>query len=179
VVRDELAEWLLGYRTPYPEEQAFVPHFLSLLEHPDCYQRTHLPGHLTGSAWIVNRKRSQVILVHHAKLNRWMQPGGHADGDENILNVALKEAQEETGLTNLTILLKHPFDVDIHRIPVRKDFPEHFHYDVRFLLEADDKEPLKVSEESHDVKWISLDEIRAYASQSSVLRMAEKLFRGD
>jgi 8-oxo-dGTP pyrophosphatase MutT (NUDIX family) len=123
----------------------------------------------------VDTQRISALLVHHAKLNKWMQPGGHADGDENILHVALREAEEETGITNFKLISPTPFDLDIHLIPERKDFPQHLHYDVRFLLEANRSEPILVSEESHDVKWISLHEIETYTRDRSVLRMKEKL----
>jgi len=174
--RVELVHHLKQHSTSFQEEKDFIDRFLSLLTHPSCFERTHLPGHITGSAWIVDPNRTQVLLVHHAKLNKWMQPGGHADGDENILRVALKEAEEETGLRNLTIINHPPFDVDIHPIPKRTDFPEHFHYDVRFLLEADPNEGIQVSEESYDVKWIRLDDLEKYSQERSVLRMKEKLF---
>ncbi|MBI3481525.1 MAG: NUDIX hydrolase [Bacteroidetes bacterium] len=147
---------------------------MALLNHKDCFQRTHLPGHITGSAWMVNGDRTKTLLVHHAKLNKWVQPGGHADGDENILNVALREAEEETGLKNLKPFTTI-FDVDIHKIPARKDFPEHFHYDIRFLTEADETEKIIVSDESHDVKWVSMNELENFTMERSVLRMKDKL----
>ena len=104
-----------------------------------------------------------------------MQPGGHADGDENVLRVSLKEAEEETGLVNLKSI-NEIFDIDIHTIPARKDFPEHLHYDIRFLFEGSEQENVVVSEESHDVKWIALDELEKFTQERSVLRMKEKLF---
>jgi 8-oxo-dGTP pyrophosphatase MutT (NUDIX family) len=175
--RIDLVNSLRGYQTSFKEEKEFVNRFLSLLLDIPCFERTHLPGHITGSAWIVDASRTHVLLVHHAKLNKWVQPGGHADGDENILRVALKEAEEETGLKEFNIINPtKPFDVDIHLIPKRTDFPEHFHYDVRFLLEADPKAMIHVSEESHDVKWIKLDDLEKYNQERSVLRMKEKLF---
>ena len=174
--RAELIHHLKQYQSSFQEEKDFADRFLSLLSQQACFERTHLPGHITGSAWIVDVSRKQVLLVHHAKLNKWVQPGGHADGDENILRVALKEAEEETGLKNFNIVFHQPFDVDIHLIPKRIDFPEHFHYDVRFLLEADPNERVHVSEESHDVKWIGLEELERYNQERSVLRMKEKLF---
>lgn len=175
--RIDLVNSLHDYQTSFQEEKEFLQRFLSLLSDSPCFERTHLPGHITGSAWIVDSSRTQVLLVHHAKLNKWVQPGGHADGDENILRVALKEAEEETGLKEFNILNPHkPFDVDIHLIPQRKEFPEHFHYDVRFLMEANPNEAIHVSEESHDVKWIKLDDLEKYSQERSVLRMKEKLF---
>ncbi len=175
--RSTLVSFFSGYKTVFREEEFFISRFLELLSHSDCFQRTHLPGHITGSAWIVDSNRSQTLLVHHAKLNKWVQPGGHADGDENILRVALREAEEETGLKKLKIVELAPFDVDIHTIPLRKDFPEHFHFDIRFLIEASIDEPILVSEESHDVKWIPLTSLEKYNKERSVLRMKEKLLR--
>lgn len=172
--RNTLISSLLDY-SPTPDEQPFIAPFLELLKHPDAYQRTHLPGHLTGSAWIVDRSRKFVLLTHHAKLNRWLQPGGHADGHENIFTVAVREAEEETGLKNF---IRHMslFDVDIHTIPARKDFPEHLHYDVRFLLETDRDHSLKLSDESHALAWVPIEELAAKTENNiSMLRMADKV----
>jgi 8-oxo-dGTP pyrophosphatase MutT (NUDIX family) len=163
-----------AYQSDFEEESQFVGRFLELLKHQDCFQRTHLPGHITGSSWIVNKDRTKTLLVHHAKLNKWVQPGGHADGEENILNVALREAEEETGLKKLTPK-ESIFDIDVHLIPARKDFPEHFHHDIRFMVEANEEEKIVVSDESHDVKWVLLSELENYTKERSVLRMKEKL----
>jgi 8-oxo-dGTP pyrophosphatase MutT (NUDIX family) len=165
---------LSTYKSSYIEEAEFSKRFLELLQHPNAFQRTHLPGHITGSAWICNQDFSKVLLVHHAKLNRWLQPGGHADGDENIIRVALKETEEETGIREYSIIQENIFDLDIHRIPERKDIPAHDHYDIRILLQASDQQKIVVSEESHDVKWIKLSEINQYTMEKSVLRMVEK-----
>jgi 8-oxo-dGTP pyrophosphatase MutT (NUDIX family) len=135
-----------------------------------------MPGHITGSAWIIDEDKTHVLLIHHNNLNRWLQPGGHADGDENVLNVAIREANEETGLLNLTLLTSGVFDLDIHPIPERKGFPSHFHYDVRFLFRASKKDELKISEESSDLKWIKLSEVPALTQNNpSILRMIKKL----
>ncbi|MGC4023684.1 MAG: NUDIX hydrolase [Cyclobacteriaceae bacterium] len=173
--RQSLISSLKNYKSSFEEEMKFIQPFLKLLNHQDCFLRTHLPGHITGSAWIVNKDRTKTLLVHHGKLNRWMQPGGHADGDENVLRVSLKEAEEETGLKYFKPN-DQIFDIDIHTIPVRKDFPEHLHFDIRFLLEGSEEEKVVVSEESHDVKWVLLSELENYAQERSVLRMKEKLF---
>jgi len=173
--RQELISQLQAYSTPYSEEQHFISSFLELLKHKDCFERTHLPGHITGSSWIIDATHEHVLLVHHAKLNKWLQPGGHADGDDNILRVAMREADEETGLKNLKTVSPSIFDIDIHTIPARKDMPEHFHYDVRFLLEGSLNESIIVSEESHEVKWISMKELPSLNQERSVLRMNEKV----
>ncbi|MFN5554896.1 MAG: NUDIX hydrolase [Chryseotalea sp.] len=173
--KQELIHALSIYTSKYEVEAAFSKRFLSLLENENAFQRTHLPGHITGSAWICNEDFSKVLLVHHAKLNRWLQPGGHADGDENIIQVALKETEEETGIKHYSILAESIFDLDIHRIPERKDMPAHDHYDIRILVQASDKQEIIVSEESHDLKWFALDEVKNLTDEQSVLRMVEKV----
>src|SRR3954463_9092998 len=97
--------------------------------HPDCLERSCVPGHLTGSAWIVSPDRSRTLLTHHLKLDKWLQLGGHADDDPDLLAVALREAREESGLTRLRVVSPAIFDFDRHLIPARKTEPEHFHYD--------------------------------------------------
>ncbi len=173
--RTQLTQELECYQTSFPEESKFASAFLELLKSPDAFQRTHLPGHITGSAWIINPDKTKVLLVHHAKLNRWLQPGGHADGDEYVLRVASREAEEETGLKKISVLSPKIYDLDIHRIPTRKDFPEHLHYDIRYLMQASEDESIIVSEESHDVKWIFLHELEHYNDEPSILRLKKKL----
>jgi 8-oxo-dGTP pyrophosphatase MutT (NUDIX family) len=177
--RQNLIAELRSYNTTFAEEKESPARFLQLLAQERCFHRDHLPGHITGSVWIVNPSKTKVLLVHHAKLNRWLQPGGHADGEENILNVGLREAREETGVNQFKILKPEIFDLDIHTIPARKDFTEHQHYDIRYLVEANDTERIIVSEESHDVKWVSLTELHQYNSEQSVARLYAKLFRTD
>lgn len=171
-----LAERIRHYSTSYPDEVSFERKFLQLLTHPDAFQRTHLPGHITGSAFIVSDDFTQTLLVHHAKLNKWLQPGGHADGDTDVARVAMREANEETGLLNLTLVMTEIFDLDIHPIPARKDFPLHDHYDIRYLVKASTHETILVSEESHDVKWVPLKELEQYNAERSVLRMRDKVW---
>jgi len=173
--KEELIQHLKSYTTPFKDEQLFVPEFLKLLQADQCFHRDHHPGHITGSAWILDEDKSHVLLIHHAKLNKWLQPGGHADGDENILRVALREAKEETGLTNLVLFPPSVFDVDIHPIPARVDFPEHLHYDVRFAFIASKKENLIMSDESHDVQWIQIENVGDYTQRNpSIMRMIKK-----
>jgi 8-oxo-dGTP pyrophosphatase MutT (NUDIX family) len=136
--------------------------------------RSLLKGHITGSAWIVNQSGTQTVLVHHKKLDRWLQPGGHADGNTDIFEVARNEAVEETGIKNL-FSSREIFDVDVHLIPAVNDIPNHYHYDIRFLFTAKDNAPLIVSDESHDVHWIAAEKISEYAvGEESILRMKEK-----
>jgi 8-oxo-dGTP pyrophosphatase MutT (NUDIX family) len=173
--REELIASLKRYSTNYSEEQNFIPRFLTLLGHIRSFHRDHLPGHITASAWIVDESRNFVLLTHHAKLNRWLQPGGHADGEEDVTSVASREASEETGLRSIKLVSSEIFDIDIHPIPERKDFPLHDHYDIRFLFEASRAEKFTVTEESHDLAWIPVADLSAVTKNNqSIIRMAEK-----
>ena len=163
------------YQTSFPEEALLLGAFLELLQHPRAFHRDHLPGHITGSAWILDETKTFALLTHHAKLNRWLQPGGHADGDENIINVALREATEETGLQSLKVARHSIFDLDIHAIPARENFPQHLHYDIRILLHASKKEKPAVTEESHDLQWVPLAQVPQQSGQNiSMIRMCRK-----
>lgn len=173
-----LSQALQQYVTTYTEEKEFLQQFRDLLDnHPEaCYFRTLPHAHLTGSAWIVNHERDRVLLLHHRKLDKWLQPGGHADGDRNIRQVARKEAEEETGATALELLCGGEiFDLDIHRIPARKDEPAHFHFDVRFIFTANHTAPLQQNSESKDLAWIRLEQAAEKCDHNrSILRMVEK-----
>lgn len=176
ITRESLFQKLKAYQPTAPEEIQFKEAFLDLLRHERCFHRDFLPGHITGSAFIIDEEAEHVLLTHHAKLNKWLQPGGHADGDENILRVALREAEEETGLKSFRVVdEENLFDIDIHTIPARKDFPEHLHFDVRVLLVADRSQPLEITEESHDLRWIPFTELPSFAGNDSLTRMLEKV----
>lgn len=143
-------------------------------EHEDCFERSLQVGHITGSAWIVDSARRFALLTHHRKLQKWLQLGGHSDGDPDTLRVSLREAQEESGLTSLRAVSGEIFDVDVHAIPARGREPDHFHYDVRFLLEADRGEPLIVSTESKSLAWVELERVAELNGERSVMRMVAK-----
>jgi 8-oxo-dGTP pyrophosphatase MutT (NUDIX family) len=181
--RADLIQQIECFETSYSEELEFIRPFIELLASPRSFHRDHLPGHITGSAWIIDESHTFALLTHHAKLDRWLQPGGHADGDENIIRVCTKEATEETGLQSLKLFSDKIFDIDIHKIPERKGFPEHLHYDVRLLFTASMNEMFIVTSESHDLSWIRLNDIAAKTENNkSMVRMAEKtkkLFRTD
>ncbi len=131
-------------------------------------------GHLTGSAWLVDAAGERVLLTHHRKLNRWLQLGGHADGDHDLLRVALREAEEESGIDGIKPLSEQIFDLDVHLIPTRANEPEHFHYDVRFLLQCPEGQSPVVSDESHALQWMTIPELSAIDADESVRRMARK-----
>ncbi len=167
----------LSQHSPIDEHEAAM--LLDIIDfvnrYPNCFERELEVGHITGSAWIIDSDRSHALLTHHRKLDRWLQLGGHSDGQANTLEVALREGREESGLAELRPLLDGAiFDVDVHLIPARKQEPEHYHYDVRFLFEADRQAALTISDESHDLAWMPLDEIEAQSDDESILRMVRK-----
>ena len=143
---------------------------------PDCFHRTAFPAHFTGSALVLSADGQRALLHHHRKLDRWMQFGGHCDGDEDILRVARREALEESGIENLAVASPVPLDLDIHEIPARPATgePAHFHYDVRFLLIAPENARFSVSEESLDIRWFTLREMRDLPLGSGLRRLAAK-----
>lgn len=108
------------------------------------------------------------------KLGRWLQLGGHADGDTDVLSVAIREVLEESGLTRCSVLTRQIFDIDIHEIPQYGSVPAHNHYDVRFLIEADASEILVPTDESHEVRWVDLEKVAQFTQEESILRMLEK-----
>ena len=139
-----------------------------------CLRRECVPGHLTGSAWIVSPDRTRTLLTHHRKLGKWLQLGGHADGEEDLLGVALREAREESGLVHVRAVSAEIFDVDRHWIPARKTEPGHDHYDLRFVIEADPTEALVISSESKDLAWVEVARVTALNAEESMARMVRK-----
>ena len=171
--RRRLKALLAAYRARSPREADTVSRFEAFVDaHPDCFERSCEPGHVTGSAWLVDAAGKRVLLTHHRKLGRWLQLGGHSDGDPDPLAVALREAREESGLA--VRALDHAiFDLDVHRIPARGREPAHLHFDTRFLLVAD-HDRFRKNDESHALQWVPVDGIRALTEEESILRMARK-----
>lgn len=173
--RERAQACLAAFSPAQPRDLEAIELFAAFaLEHADCCERTCAPGHFTGSAWLVSADGERALLLHHRKLDRWLQPGGHADGDGDLAAVALREAEEETGLTGLRIE-GGVFDLDRHLIPARGAEPAHFHYDVRFVVRAGSDEAFTVSEESHALAWLPVREVAQDPhADESVRRMARK-----
>ncbi|MBN6151112.1 NUDIX hydrolase [Xanthomonas sp. AmX2] len=176
VVNSNLRQQLLAYRTHWPEEAEVATQFIELLDDAaDPFVRGRLEGHFTGSAWLVGGGGERVLLTHHRKLGRWLQLGGHADGERDLAQVALKEAQEESGLSSLALRDGEIFDLDRHWIPERKDVPGHWHYDARYVVLAGADETFAVSEESLALAWRPVAELLAEPElDPSLRRMASK-----
>lgn len=173
--RDHLLYQLENYLNRYPNESDMLLRYLSFVKaNEDCFERSLQMGHVTGSAWVVNGAGTHTLLTHHKKLNKWLQLGGHADGDADVLWVAKREVAEESGIVDVVQVGDGIFDVDIHLIPARKNEPEHNHYDVRYALQVTGDEDYVVSDESHDLAWIEIDRLSEKTQEESMLRMARK-----
>jgi 8-oxo-dGTP pyrophosphatase MutT (NUDIX family) len=152
---------------------AFIRAFIA--RHPDAHLRSQQEGHLTGSGFVLDARKERVLLLFHGKLHRWLQPGGHGEGETDPRLVALREIREETGLRDL-----YPFpderilDVDVHGIPARPGEPAHPHLDVRYGFIAPATEVPVISEESEELRWFPLESLPD-GCDASVLRAVRKL----
>ena len=145
-----------------------------LEERPHPLDRVERPGHLTGSAFVVDAAAERALMLFHTKLRIWVQPGGHADGDANLAGVALREAHEETGIEGLRIW-PVALDLDIHRVSPPAEDP-HDHHDVRFLVIAPSRAEVSANHESQDQRWVRADELAALGVDEGLLRMARRGF---
>jgi len=180
--RKPLLELLERYRTECPDDRARADRVDRFVRaHSDCFERSCGPGHITASAWIVSADRHRFLLLRHRKLGRWLQLGGHADGDPDPLRVALREAREESGMADFEVAAPPapglPLDVDVHPIPARGAEPAHLHYDLRFLLIAGPGQPLVPSPECDDLRWFPRARALELLNEPGLRRMAERAER--
>ena len=172
---DPSVELIADYARRHPEEAGEIALFAGFLASDAAvFERSHPPGHITASCWLVSADGQRLLMTHHRKLQRWLQLGGHCDGDRNVHRAALREAEEESGLSELSI---EPalFDIDRHRIPARGSEPEHWHYDLRFVIHATGSQEFVISDESHDLAWRDIaDLVTDPETEPSIRRMARK-----
>jgi 8-oxo-dGTP pyrophosphatase MutT (NUDIX family) len=156
---------------------AFIGDFVR--RHADCFARTCAPGHLTASAYIVDPEGERLLLIHHRKLERWLQPGGHLEpGEIDLLRAAWREAHEETGLAELVPLGLVPIDIDVHRIPERGAEPAHDHLDFRFAFRAPDPADLaRCAEETTNIRWFGWEELGGLELDPAFARAIGKVRR--
>jgi len=166
------ARALLAGLAPRDDSQARARAFMLawIDAHPDAHRRSCLAGHLTASALLLDAAGERALLTLHRKLGRWLQLGGHCDGDANLPAVALRECLEESGIPGLRID-PEPVDLDVHRIPARAGEPEHWHLDTRFLVRAPEGAREQAGDESHALGWFSAGEARTLAADDSLLRL--------
>jgi 8-oxo-dGTP pyrophosphatase MutT (NUDIX family) len=173
--RVPLLDALAHYGRRFPDEEAVVAQFRAFVaSHPRCLSRELAAGHLTASAFVVDASGKRTLLLHHRKLDRWLQPGGHADGESDLSAAALRECEEETGIQGLEV---EPgiFDLDRHRIPERGHEAEHWHYDVRFLVRAPADASAAINDESRAMVWRDIAAVADdHALDASIRRMARK-----
>jgi 8-oxo-dGTP pyrophosphatase MutT (NUDIX family) len=173
--RELILRLLDSYQIKYDSDRAQLEKVRRFVEgNPRCFERSLTEGHLTGSAWVVSPDRRRVLLTHHRKIGHWLQLGGHADGNPDIFAVARREACEESGLRNIRPLSPQIFDIDVHGIPARPGTAGHYHYDIRFIFEADPAKPLVISQESKELGWVALTSLTEPDFGWSIRRMVQK-----
>ncbi|MEL6548312.1 MAG: NUDIX hydrolase [Myxococcota bacterium] len=173
--------------------RAYAPTDPSELEHRDrmvallttsgdaAFDRTHwTPGHFTASAFVLSPGGDSVLLIHHGKLDRWLQPGGHIETeDSSAFDAALREVEEEVGVSPTSLSSDRSlFDVDIHPIPARGADPGHEHFDLRFLFRAT-SDRFDAGDEVKDARWWDLKALASHAEDPSVARAVRKLVKRD
>ncbi len=162
---------LAGWMPPSPEQATARDRIVGFVDtHPDALLRSCVEGHLTGSAFVVDAAGERALLLRHAKLQRWLQPGGHADGDANLAHVAWREATEETGIDGLAVVVP-PIDLDVHRVSPPGDVP-HDHLDARFLVVAPPGAVPVGNHESEALRWVTPDELADLADEPGLRRLA-------
>ncbi len=177
----DLKEELMEYN-PYNEQEKKDKEIMlkALDSFGDIFERSNEIAHFTASNWIVNKERTKVLMAYHNIYNSWAWTGGHADGDTNLMNVAIKEAREETGINDFRVISNGIYSIEI--LPVDghikrgKYVATHLHFDVCYLLEADENDTLKIKEdENSGVKWININEVLNFISEANMLPVYSKL----
>jgi len=175
--RKNLIEKLQKYQASCEIEELDRIKILKFVEsHEDCFERSQVSGHITGSCWLENYEGTKFLLTKHKKLGFWLQLGGHADGDNDIIRVSMKEAHEESGLKNIELVSADIFDLGAHLLPPYKNVPAHYHYDIRFLLRASNSnEKISMSDESTDLDWFTdIPKSNPEEANRDMLRMMKK-----
>lgn len=172
----QLLYFLESYRGLDKNEETHRVQTIEFLKkNKDPATRKNLSGHLTTSAWLLSPDLHKVLLTHHKKLHKWIQLGGHIEGESNLLDSALREAKEESGIENILALQPQPIDLAIHDIPAYQNEPAHKHYDLTFLLQAQNLN-YRVSEESYKLGWFDPGELLKTTKETNLLRLHRKWF---
>lgn len=180
-----LIDIITAHKTFDEEERINKESFLQFLSSFDKGMQTtreNLIGHLTSSSWVVNKEKTKALFAYHNIYQRWAWLGGHADGDFDLLNVAIKEAQEEAGIKKVTPILNIPIDLSIQPVTAHikkgKYIPSHLHFNVTYLLEADENEEISCRpEENSGVEWIKVEELIERANEKTVKSTYQRLLK--
>ena len=177
-----IVESIKKYSPCCEQEERDKAVILSYIEREeDAFLRSDLIAHMTASAWVVNAERTKVLMVYHRIYDSWSWTGGHADGERDLLAVALRECREETGVQSVRALSEDIFSIEILTVDGHEKHgayvPSHLHLNVTYLLEADETEPLRICrEENSAVAWFTLDEaLKASTEPWFVERIYKKL----
>ena len=174
----EQIEKYVPYNEQEENDKDMMLKYISIFE--DVLTRENRMCHFTASNWIVNKERTKILMIYHNIYNSWAWTGGHADGDCDLLHVALKEAEEETGLKNLKVLSNGIYSIEIvtvdSHIKRGKFVPSHLHLNCSFLLEADENEILKIKEdENSGVKWVDINKATEITNEDKMRPIYAKL----
>ncbi len=180
----QLKEFLILYKAFDDVEEAERKTLLQFLDAfgEFAYDRANLVGHLSVSAWIVNKERNKVLMIYHNIFKTWTWVGGHTDKDTNLLNVAIKEIQEETSVTKLRPLSPYPIDINmmvVHNHYKNDTFvPRHLHPNVVYAFEADENEKLKIKpDENSGVMWIKCKDVEKYCTNDKVMPYYKRIMQ--
>lgn len=174
----EQIEKYVPYNEQEENDKEMILEYIDTFE--DVLTRENRMCHFTASNWIINKERTKVLMIYHNIYDSWAWTGGHADGDCDLLHVALKEAEEETGLKNLKVLSDGIYGIQIltvdSHIKRGKFVPSHLHLDCCFLLEADENEMLKIKEdENSGIKWIDIEKATEITNEEKMKPVYAKL----
>lgn len=167
--------------TPYNEQELQDKRTIlyAINEFDNLLTRDNPLAHITSSGYIVNKSRTKVLMIHHNIYNTWSWTGGHADGDDDLLHVAIKEAMEETGVKNIKPLTEEILSLDvievIGHVKRGKYVSAHLHLNVCYLLEGDEADELVVkADENSGVKWLPIDRLHEYSNESHMVLLYNK-----
>jgi 8-oxo-dGTP pyrophosphatase MutT (NUDIX family) len=179
MLQADVLRLLNALRSDFEEENLFRRMALDFVrQNADFYDRNNPLGHLTGSAWVLDATRRKALLIHHRTLDKWFQPGGHIETpDGSLHDTSRREIREECGIDEAKMLSENIFDLDVHIIPAKGDFPEHLHYDVRFAFVLETGAAIAADlAEVKNAAWFSIEELMAKPLQQSVRRMVYKSY---
>jgi len=173
--RAQILRLLDGYLPEDEDEKKYKSQIIEFIKnHKDCFDNHNKSGHITASAWLIDKSGQNALLTFHRKLKDWYQLGGHCDSEPDVLASAIREACEESGIQGIVPVNEKIFDIDAHLIPDSPKMCKHYHYDIRFLLQVISDEQITITEESDDLRWFGKNPSELPSQNKSILRMHNK-----